>query len=696
MRNAASKLAAYSVSKDFFPPHAWQGVVSTREKAKLLNGKWLPEIITHPNTTVSIYDCYPYLFLDAFPQLHSIDISDFSLAGKLFASSLFYSDRIMDLDAGEYDTTTTLAHVMAMQAEAYMLLQSIFPPSSPFWQHFRSYLTQYFQACLEEKKFAHGEISWNSFHEKTAFDIATGKAGVERSMVAGLTVLAGDATLLESLTESINLYHFAHQMFDDLYYWKQDYLKRFPSLLLCNLLQERPVEPKQEDLKALTREVYYGGHACTVLQLAVGALERAHRLVADLPHLPWHIVLTKLRDRCEGLLYDILKITQESQRRAKQPGNFHVRLPADSTPCGRLARRALQFLIRQWQLGFGEARHLMHFSHAAGFTGKSEMQYGDIFQRAVIADILWEAAQAFQLDLQRVLDFETNYLLEHHCRDGIGGWSYFPNLPELAPDADDLAQMIQVLLHTGRHDEIARYCETPLATLLSDNCHEDGSLETWIIPRTPRSPKQERQLSYAQNAWGTGGDVDVMANLLYALALYDHVRFAEIIDAGIAYIEAHQQADGSWLSTWYHGPYYGTFVCVRLLARVKPDSLALERAQVFLTTHQMPEVCWGLNEEQGDPLSTALALLSYFELARLYKHQDMWPAIQQALAYLHTSYDAEEKAWPNCEFIRMELGRPSGQVTKVLSYGSKTITTAFVLKAATAWHSLLDMTNIMA
>ena len=36
----------------------------------------------------------------------------------------------------------------------------------------------------------------------------------------------------------------------------------------------------------------------------------------------------------------------------------------------------------------------------------------------------------------------------------------------------------------------------------------------------------------------------------------------------------------------------------------------------------------------------------------------------------------------------MELGRATGTVSHVLSYGSRTITTAFVLKAALAWHGL--------
>jgi hypothetical protein len=40
----------------------------------------------------------------------------------------------------------------------------------------------------------------------------------------------------------------------------------------------------------------------------------------------------------------------------------------------------------------------------------------------------------------------------------------------------------------------------------------------------------------------------------------------------------------------------------------------------------------------------------------------------------------------------MELGRASGQVYQILSYGSRTITSTFVMKAANAWHQLSRQT----
>src|SRR5579859_1171499 len=693
MGKTARKISALSVSEGIFPPRVWQGALQTRERLSLLNQQWV-ELVLSENTTVSIYDCYPYLFLEAFPAISSIDMSNFSLALRLLASSVFHADKIMDLNPTSYDATATMSHIFAFQLEASMLFQQLFQPDSFFWQYSRTCFAHFFHASLREKEFASGKVAWKEYDEKTALDLAVGKASLSRLVTAGLAALSGDERLHNTLGESINLYNFAYQMFDDLCDWKEDYLRQSPSLLLCRWLPERPPEPKQQDLELMARELYYAGHACTVLQLAIDATERARILLSDLPDLAWHIVLTNLHDHCESLLNDIIRITQANRSRIKQRVTFSLELSPPQTCFEQLAWQGLQFLIRQWQLGFGEARDLSRFFHAQGFTGESEVQHGDIFQRAVIADILSEVSHIFQLDLQPILDYETNYLLEKRCHDGIGGWSYYPDLPEIPPDIDDLAQMIQLLHHTGRDTEITQYCEQALSTLLADHWHDDGSFETWIVPKEHRTPKQERQWVYTQTIWGMGADVDAMANLLYALALYDHARFDKVICLGTAYIEGHQQPDGSWESTWYHGPYYGTFVCVRLLAKVKPGSPCLDLARAFLLKSQLADGSWAMNTHKGDPLSTALALLSLLEHDHPGEPQHIF-AYEKAFKYLQYSYDKDEQAWPRCEFIH---GRLTNTVIEdqPYSYGSQTITTAFVLKAAAACHRLeaqLKMTS---
>jgi squalene-hopene/tetraprenyl-beta-curcumene cyclase len=513
---------------------------------------------------------------------------------------------------------------------------------------------------------------------------------VAKTAIAGLVEFAEDETYLDPLGESISNFYVAVQMLDDLFDWKEDLQTGIPSLLLSRLIDKSPHQYSQEQLeelrKKLNHKIYYQGHANYVLELTLKYLDRAEILKKELPELLWWNVTSKLRHKCQTLIEDIAGIVQKNLERAQKQPKFTLTLPPAASEWQELSWDGLNFIIKQWQLGFGEARHIMVFPQEQGFSSSQEYQYGDVFQRALIADALCDVDEQLGGLLQPLLEQEVNYLLNCQRTTGIGGWSYFPDLPELSPDADDLAQIMQVLLRLGHGAELVKLCETPLKFLLEDCAYPDGSFETWIIPQNQRTPEQENQAKWAKEAWGTGPDTDVIANLVYALWLYDSQRFSDQIKQGITYLESQQQADGSWLSSWYHGPYYGTYVCLRLLAATKPDSPAISRASNFLKTHQHSDGGWGLTED-SDSLSTALSLLGLATVAKLGGSEENNNLATPALSFLQ-SCQQPDKAWENCQFIRMELGRASGQVYQILSYGSRTITSTFVMKAANAWHQL--------
>lgn len=351
-------------------------------------------------------------------------------------------------------------------------------------------------------------------------------------------------------------------------------------------------------------------------------------------------------------------------------------LPPPRTEWQRLAWRALDFLLGEWPAGFREAAHSMVFPHFLGFTGDHERHHGDVFQRAIIADALCDADRPLAGSLRPAVRREVMYLVDRRLRRGVGGWSYFPTLPELPPDADDLGQVIQLLVRSGHAPLVDEHAAAPLRVLFRDCMHADGSFETWIIPARDRSVEQERQLDAAREKWGTGPDAEVMANLLYALLLYDAPRFAKECRAGAEYIERCQQRDGSWSCRWYFGPYYGTYVCARFLRALESQVASVARAADFLRATQRPDGSWSQPSScAGDALSTALALigLATAQSADGVDSEDTGRATR-ARAWLEE--DADGDRWPGCSFIR-----PS----KLHSYGSHTITTAYVMKAALAW-----------
>lgn len=665
------------MSLEMFPPHIQQEILATSAALDSMEGDWRYAVSLHgsfDDPKATIYDCYPYLFLGAFPSLTPSDIRPLSIAGRLFACSIILYDKVMDRTSTAYLATSQALSVQAMQWEAYRLLHGMFAPDAKFWQRFHSYLVEHAEACVKEQQFVVGELKWENYTEEVALKIAAGKNGIAKATIAGLVELAHDDAQFESFASSVNHFNIASQMWDDLRDWKEDLRTNTPSLLLARIapggLKFADEVELARQTETLAREVYYDGHAKYVIELILESLDRAERMTSAVPDLAWHGVTAQLRRRCRLLLNDVEQIVTNNVTRARRQPAFELPELQVENEWHAVAWDALEFVVKQWRRGFGEARHIMRLANAEGFESKTEFHYGDIFQRALIADTLCDADEALRGALRPVLDYEVEYILSRRQEEGIGGWSYFHDVPEIAPDADDLGQVMQAMLRAGYESHVKQFCEIPLSVLLRDNTRAEGSIETWIVPLANRSARQERQAEFNQTKWGTGPDTDVMANLLFALELYDPNRFADVVRRGATYLEGLQDADGSWSSRWYYGAYYGTYVCVRLLAAACPDSPALGRAREFLRRSQHADGGWGMSDA-SDPLSTSLALLGLSYVANAADGR----RVAAARNYLADCREPD-RGWRGVEFIRPRLSDP---------YGSRTITTQYVLKAALAW-----------
>jgi squalene-hopene/tetraprenyl-beta-curcumene cyclase len=420
-----------------------------------------------------------------------------------------------------------------------------------------------------------------------------------------------------------------------------------------------------------------------VLRLALLELGKADHALTELPPLPFADAVEGLRRRCLDLEADIARIVVENANRVKAQPSVNIAIPVIADrPWAPLAWTALERTLTEWRRGFGEARHLMNFPWDQGFSGATEVQSGDVFQRSLLAEGLCEAGRLAGPDLEPALAHEVTYLLGRAQSHPPGGWSYFPELPELPADADDLAQMIRLLCTSGRRALVPVRCDPAIDALLQSGAHPDGSLETWILPSQPRLRRQQRQAQFVELAWGSGPDPEVMANLLHALHIYDPARFAPTLEHGLDFIETVQGADGSWSSTWYHGPFYGVFVATRALAAARPSSGSLPRAIAFLRESQLPDGGWGV-DGGSDALSTSLALLVLALTPRKLTQAADGGRATRARQWLEGAHRAE--GWTGCPFIQMDMGRASGGPVNKVFYSSRTITTAFVLRAALAW-----------
>lgn len=662
-----------------FPLHIQHEINATAATEERLQAGW-PEAVVLRHWRQSTWYELPYFFLPAFPKLALEQVRSFATFGRLFANAIFIHDRVADSDVAAHDAATTTLRIMAMQFEAYRLLLPLFPATSPFWERLRGDLSAYADACIEERRFASGERPWSDLTEEVALRIAAGKSGVSRVIVAGLAELGQEEGLIAPLTSALDHYNIACQMWDDLNDWRDDLQHRVPSLLLVRVVPARPTDQDPGALRRetgrLAREIYYGGHAGYVLELALSSLDAADRAKELAPTLPWFGLTEILRRKYQAALQDLTRIMKSNVLRARKQSRLTLSLP--EAPGGFLgtAWAGARFLVQQWQRGFGEARDIAQFAEEVGFSSGSGARYGDVFQRALILDALCEADEVLLGQLRPLLDAEADYLLSRRLTTGIGGWAYFQDLPELPPDADDLAQIMQALLRVGRRADVVAHAEEPLEVLLRDGALPDGSLKTWIVPAANRTLEQERQAEFVERLWNDGAHDEVIGNLLYALKLYDGARFEAVIKRGTAYLEGRQHSDGTWSSMWYHGYFYAVYVGVRLFAVERPGSPFTRRALAFLRSGQRADGGWGVEGEESDALSTALSLLALAAGGRCSGDAGDPARAHRALSFL-ASTRGEDGSWPSQKLIYVGRGT---------CHGSRTLTTTFVMKAALCWH----------
>jgi len=335
------------------------------------------------------------------------------------------------------------------------------------------------------------------------------------------------------------------------------------------------------------------------------------------------------------------------------------------------AGRTWDFLLHEADAGFPDARHEMTFAHAQGFSGSTERQGSDLFARAVIGGVLMDLAEVDREHTAAAMHLaarEADHLAGGRVSDRAGGWSYFPGLPELPPDLDSLAAASALFARVA--PQHLACCEGPIDLALSQR-RVDGAIDTWLV--APSDPPQAQAVMRRaiELCWGNTLDIDVLARFYRALLRLDPARAdaAEAAEAGTRLVEAAQRADGAWQGTWYAGPYYGTSLCVELLTAAHTAPGAVARACDFARR--------ALAEPALSPVNTALCLWT------LHVAGESAAAHEPAIGRLAAA-QADDGSWPEEPWIEMSMGRARGRVTKVLTWGSRSVASAICLRALAA------------
>lgn len=633
------------------------------------------------------YLAYPLIFCKPFNYFDNSTLSALCIAGFLYYKSILYLDQIIDdVRLNKFKKINYLIFNSICQEESLKLLTKLFDNNSIFWNIWNKRKEEYF-ISIEQNI----QIKIFSFDDFVAF--CDNKTSFGKIAIDAINILSDNrnADLYNRLLDSHKYFYTGFQILDDIEDFRLDYSNKQFNIAHFELeknFNSNNLSYKDTEIETLTKYLYINGIATFLLEKCIYYLNLSIESLKEIDIPLWLKTVNKKLSEAKSKKQSIdtylktLQIKLEIRNSVKLDKSIDTEkiLAMISVISDPVISNSLDYVIREWQTGFSEVQHIMFLDRAEGFASDYEYHVGDIFQRALIADILCEANYYLVNDtLIPIIKSEIEYLIKNRRNDEVGGWCYFPSVPEIAADIDDLGQIIQLFCKSDCIRNIELFCKTPLNVLLANNLKEDGSLETWIVPKSNRTKIQEVQAGFNNSKWGVGPDVEVVANFLYALYLYDRRQYNSIISKGISYVASQQTSDGSWQSRWYYGNYYGTYVCLRLLTKYKTSYEEVFKSLHYLLDTQHSDGGWGLDNE-SDPLSTSLCILCLCSISDIIQKDNAFhKAIEDASKYIYHS-QLPDKTWKSTFFIKPKMSEP---------YKSKTITAAFITKAFIALNETL-------
>lgn len=624
----------------------------------------------------SVYLVFPFYFANNFKNIKETDVYALSLCGNLYHTYLMMIDNFID---NKLDNVSIIP-LQKLHETAILKIVDLFPPKSLFWVYFHLYRERYALGMKKEYEKTNKDNSSYSYTELE--EITKAKCAFTKCSTAGLLILSGMESKNDPFIKTQDEYHIGLQILDDIQDWREDYRNNNKSYLLHQVFSDMEFIKKlncvEDKENTLGKYIYFSEITATSLENALYHFQESKKSCLDFDVPYWTSFLENYISYCEHLILNHTKnkktirshIHQEDER-------IFITDLNKSSACIYALNKGISYLLLERENDYLEANHDMQMPSSEIYNPdpRNTLVSGNIFQRTIIVETFLDINLVFNNSIDNnIIQEDINRIIAFRMSQVRGGWSYFPGYQFLPPDTDDLAQVIQILARS-KFPKINEQVDDPINLVLSFNKNQDGTFKTWILDPSDYSDFQQKLRTATKNYWGdyAGRDIEVSANLLYSLYLYNQLNYKSVISKGVQAITSAQTKEGYWDSIWYWGPFYGTYVATRFLVETNNIFDNLKKTKIFITTHQNDDGGWGL--KWSDPLNTALALLILKYLNKFEK--DINPEVfNRGSSYL-LKEQLKTGSWRKVPYIRMRNGE------KDITYMSETITTVFVLRALT-------------
>ncbi len=624
----------------------------------------------------SIYLVYPFYFATYFEGIEERKLFDLALCGNLYFSYLLMLDAFIDNEA---DGASLIA-LHAIHEKAIIKLTELFNTDSLFWNYFKLYSNSYFLGIEKEINLLKNKkmYSYSLFKEITKAQCSFAKCSTSGLLVMS-KIISDDDPFIKTQDE----FHIGLQILDDIKDWKADYKNNKSSWLLSVILSDKSFYDKldktNDKVNTIGKYIYLTDLGTNQIKKAILHFKKAKKLCASYNIPAWVNLIEKHILKCEVLIQDFIfnknfVIHQKISKEKHIINKYSSKDDYDKAPYLTSLKKGIAYLLVERKNNYNEANHAMRLpSSEKRDSGYGKIVVGNLFQRTLLVETFLDINLIIPNLIEKNIIYEDiDIIINLRMKPSLMGWNYFPGYKFLPPDTDDLAQVIHILSKSS-YPNTHKYIDDIIEILIKYNKNSDDTFKTWIIDPHDDSEHQKKLKLAIKNYWGDykGRDIEVTANFLYSLSLYNPNKFKKIIFNGLSAILSAQSTKGCWDSIWYWDSFYGTYISVRLLVKMKVKKRYLENAKKFILTTQNTDGGWGFNN--SNPLNTSLALLT---LASLKTNNIAFPkeVLNKGLLYLINEQD-QFGSWEKSPFIRMRMG------AKDNSYGSVTVTTSFVVRA---------------
>lgn len=595
-----------------------------------------------------------------------------NISGFLYYLSITKQDESFD-KIRKIDEKYIINHLLIsnLQDETIKILSNVFESSSVFWEYWDKRKKEYFDALLSEK-LINKSILYSNYTNIAKNKSAFGKVAIDAMSVYFKKENSDEH---KALLSSHDFFSIGVQIIGDIQDVVEDYnndqFNWAYHKTILKLKKKNNFNFEKLNIQTIKKLFYLEGVSVDLYKKALQNFTLAQAVISEYNYTNWIKIIQKKEfetqnyiNKIEGFLQ--IESTRKQLLNSKNNINVSIDVKNKANKIKKTSiQKSLKYLISEHEKDYNELKHLMYLDKIDGFNNKKKLHIGNVFQRAILTEIYCDVEENLGFtEWKELINQQINFITDNKLKTRIGGWSYFPTCKEISADADDLGQIIQIFKRTSNEILIEKYCKKPIEILLKERGNPDGGIETWILPKNNLNSLEKLQEHYNKTKWGEGPDNEVVANFIYGLVLLNEEKYQNKIDLSVSFLLNTQNKEGFWASRWYYGNYYGTYVCLRLFSKLNLQNDNISKAIFFIENSQNIDGGWGLNDK-SDPLNTAMSLLSL----SYYKNDSV--TVKKAISYLKKT-QFENGSWCAVDFIRPKTNEP---------YKSKTITTAYVLKA---------------